>query len=65
VRGNIIVAGGGSQIRGFAEALRGHLEEFWPCKVTTVKDPLFSGADGALALATDMPKEYWEDTLSL
>jgi rod shape-determining protein MreB len=64
VRSNIILAGGGSQIRGIAEALQSTFEAYWPCKVTTVKDPLFSGADGALALATDMPKEYWEDTPS-
>ena len=60
VRSNIILAGGGSQIRGIAAALQRVLREYWPCTVTTVKDPLFSGADGALALAMDMPSEYWE-----
>jgi rod shape-determining protein MreB len=49
-------------MRGIAEALQNALEEYWPCKVTTVKEPLFCGADGALALATDMPREYWENT---
>lgn len=60
VRNNIILAGGGSQIKG----LRGHVEqvlkEYGPCQVQTVKDPLFGGADGALSLAVDMPPEYWE-----
>ena len=26
-----------------------------------VDDPLYAGAEGALALAEDMPEEYWED----
>jgi hypothetical protein len=29
--------------------------------VKCVEDPLFAGADGCLALAKDMPAEYWED----
>ena len=61
LRKNIYVAGGGSQLEGIASALEASLEEYGPCKVTTVEDPLFAGADGALALAQDMPDEYWED----
>ena len=36
-------------------------EEYGKFKITTVSDPLFAGADGALELAKDMPEEYWED----
>jgi rod shape-determining protein MreB len=61
IRKNIILAGGGSQIEGLAGYLKNVLSEYGPAKVTVVKDPLFSGADGALALAQDMPEDYWTD----
>jgi rod shape-determining protein MreB len=60
VRENVILAGGGSQIRGLAEYLQGQLAEYGSARVQVVDDPVFSGADGALALARDMPAEYWE-----
>ncbi len=61
VKKNIFLAGGGSQIKGIAEALEDALSEYGPCRVRTVDDPLFAGAEGALALAQDMPDEFWED----
>jgi rod shape-determining protein MreB and related proteins len=61
VRQNIYLAGGGSQIRGLADAVSEALKEYGPSKVQTVDDALYSGAAGALALAQDMPEEYWED----
>ncbi len=60
VRNNITLAGGGSQIRGLREYLEGALREIGPCRVSVISDPLFGGAAGALALAVDMPDEYWE-----
>lgn len=60
VRNNIILAGGGSQIRGLREHVEKVLQEYGACHVRTVSDPLFGGADGALSLAVDMPPEYWE-----
>jgi rod shape-determining protein MreB len=62
VRNNIILAGGGSQIRGLSEHLEKALKEYGPCSVKSSADPLFGGADGALALAVDMPDEYWENS---
>lgn len=62
VRNNVILAGGGSQIRGLREHVEKALKEFGPCQVHTIADPLFGGADGALALAKDMPEEYWQDS---
>lgn len=62
VRNNVILAGGGSQIKGLREHIEQVFEEYGPCNVHTVSDPLFGGADGALALATDMPAEYWENS---
>jgi rod shape-determining protein MreB len=61
VRQNIYLAGGGSQLVGLAEAVEEELSEYGPCTVKTVDDPLYAGANGALALAQDMPEEYWED----
>lgn len=62
VRNNIILAGGGSQIKGLCNHIEQVLKEYGPCHVQTVSDPLFGGADGALALANDMPAEYWENS---
>ncbi len=62
IRNNIILAGGGSQIKGLREHVEGVLKEYGSCYVHTISDPLFGGSDGALALAKDMPDEYWENT---
>lgn len=61
VRRNVYLAGGGSQINGIDKALEDALSEYGSFRITVVDDPLFAGADGALALAQDMPDEYWED----
>ena len=58
VRRNIILAGGGSQIRGLARRIEREMSAYGPCKVKCVEDPLFAGADGFLALAKEMPAEY-------
>ena len=60
IKNNIIIAGGGSLIRGIREYLQDALKEYGPCHVTLVKDPMFAGAAGALKLAEDMPSQYWE-----
>jgi rod shape-determining protein MreB len=61
VKNNIVLAGGGSLIRGIASYIQDNLKEFGPCKVRTVEDPLFAGSEGALKLAQDMPEKYWEE----
>ncbi len=61
IRSNIILAGGGSQIKGICTYLQEILSEDGPANVQRVEDPLFSGADGALALAKDMPEAYWSE----
>lgn len=61
IRSNVILAGGGSQIAGLANYLEKVLSEYGKSKVQIVQDPLFGGAEGALALALDMPEEYWTD----
>ncbi|MCY4158022.1 MAG: rod shape-determining protein [Bacteroidetes bacterium] len=61
IRHNIYLAGGGSQIHGLAKAISFALEEYGQFTITPIQDPLFSGAEGALNLAEDMPQEYWEN----
>jgi len=61
VKDNVYLAGGGSQIAGIDDALREALKEYGDFNVQVVDDPLYAGAEGALALAQDMPDEYWED----
>ena len=61
VRGNIILAGGGSQIDGIEDYLENATADFAPCTFSRVRDALFAGSDGALELAKDMPPEYWAD----
>lgn len=61
IRNNLYLAGGGSQTEGIADALCEALHEYGTFKITTVDDPLYAGALGALELAQDMPEEYWED----
>jgi len=60
IRGNIVLAGCGSQIRGITNYVTGALKEYGATQVTTVEDPLFAGAAGALSLAQEMPKRYWK-----
>lgn len=60
IKNNIVLAGGGSLIRGMREYLQDALKEYGPCTVMRVDDPLFAGSDGALKLAQDMPTKYWE-----
>lgn len=59
VRRHIVLAGGGSQIAGIEDYLEEALRDFAQCSFECVEDPLFSGSQGALALAEDMPEEYW------
>jgi rod shape-determining protein MreB len=60
VRHNIILAGGGSQIPRLPQALEGALAEVGSGRVTPVKDPLFAGCNGSLAIALDAPETDWE-----
>jgi rod shape-determining protein MreB len=60
IKDNIVLAGGGSLIRGISEYLQNSLKEYGKCRIKSVEDPLFAGSNGALKLAQDMPVKYWE-----
>lgn len=61
LRNKILLAGGGSQIRGLGRVIEKALVEFGGGKVSQVEDPQFAGADGALKIALDMPLDYWAE----
>lgn len=64
VRNNIVLAGGSSLISGLPEALGKALEDLGGGRATVVKDPVFAGSDGSLAIARDASSSDW-DKLSL
>jgi rod shape-determining protein MreB len=57
---NIVLGGGGSQLRGLDRAVEDSLREWTGCKVKKVSDAVFAGANGALKLAMVMPPEAWD-----
>lgn len=59
LRHNILLAGGGSQLRGLAAALTREMERFEPCSFRCVPEPIRAGARGALALIRDIPESFF------
>jgi rod shape-determining protein MreB and related proteins len=60
VRGNVVLAGGSSGISGLDKSLQDGLKEIGGGRVHPVKDPVFAGSDGGLAIAADAPSSDWE-----
>jgi rod shape-determining protein MreB len=57
----VLLAGGGSQIRGLDTAIESEMKRILGGgKVMRVEEPVYGGANGALKIAHDMPEEYWE-----
>jgi rod shape-determining protein MreB and related proteins len=60
VRNNIILSGGTGLIRGLGPRLERELQAVGGGRVTVVKDPIFVGSDGGLAIAQDAPDSDWD-----
>src|SRR5262249_30889759 len=60
VRHNVILSGGTGLIRGLGLRLEQELRAVGGGRVTVVKDPIFVGSDGGLAIAQDAPDSDWE-----
>ncbi|MBF0187794.1 MAG: rod shape-determining protein [Magnetococcales bacterium] len=56
---NIILAGGGSRIRGLDSMIADALQGFGTVKISRVSDPDYAGAAGALKMASELPTDYW------
>jgi rod shape-determining protein MreB len=60
VRNNVILAGGSSLIAGLTEAIQKSLLDLGGGRAVVVKDPVFAGSDGSLAIARDASSADWE-----
>lgn len=60
LRNNILIAGGGSRLKGIDRAIEKSLEAYGGGKATCVDDAEFCGSMGTLKMCEDMPGEYWE-----
>lgn len=60
MRGNVILTGGTALVKGLGVALQDSLQEVGGGKVRVVKDPVYVGSDGGLAIAIDAPESDWE-----
>jgi len=60
LRHNIIIAGGGSRLKGIDLAVLKSLDAYGGGEVTCVRDAEYCGSIGALKMCTEMPDEYWE-----
>jgi len=61
LKNRVLLAGGGSQIRGLDTAIETEMHEMLGGgHVQRIEEPMYGGANGALKIAHDMPAEYWE-----
>jgi rod shape-determining protein MreB and related proteins len=61
LKNRVLLAGGGSQIRGLDSAIEAQMHEsLGGGRVIRIEEPVYGGANGALKIAHDMPEDYWE-----
>ena len=61
LKNRVLLAGGGSQIRGLALEIEAEMHaRLGGGHVVRIEEPVYGGANGALKIAHDMPAEFWE-----
>ncbi|MEW6074185.1 MAG: MamK family actin-like protein [Planctomycetota bacterium] len=61
LKNRVLLAGGGSQIKGLDTAIQREMHEILGGgKVIRIEEPMYGGSNGALKIAHDMPGEFWE-----
>jgi rod shape-determining protein MreB len=60
VRNSIILSGGSSQISGLRAALQDNMKVVGGGTIKSVKNPVFDGSDGGLAIASDALDSEWD-----
>lgn len=61
LKNRVLLAGGGSMIRGLDTAIEKAMRErLGGGKVVRIEEPIYGGANGALKIAHDMPADFWE-----
>ena len=61
LKDRVLLAGGGSQIRGLHLAIEREMhKQLGGGKVSRIQEPVYGGSNGALKIAHDMPADYWE-----
>jgi rod shape-determining protein MreB len=61
LKNRVLLAGGGSQIKGLDLAIEQAMHEMLGGgRVVRIEEPMYGGSNGALKIAHDMPAEFWE-----
>ena len=60
LRNNVVIAGGGSRLRGIDIAIENSLDTYGGGNAICVQDAEYCGSVGALKMSIEMPSEYWE-----